>query len=287
MFRRGWFMTISLLVLTGNVPAGPPGEFSLFAGYWSGDYGTGVESSTQAMTFRYVYGNRFRFRAELPLLRVQPAERIEATNPGSSQGDGSGDGTGQNQAGNGSGPGGGGGTGAQSIDDLSGVGDLRLAGSFDVIGGGVKLFRMDANLELKLPTADDEQRLGTGEWDLRVGLAGEYRFWPVTAYGGVGWTRFGDPAWVELNDVFDLYAGLEGDAFQGKIIVSGWIDASPEVVVNRGAETIAGLEFRSLGRYRWRMAVTAGLGGYEEYGVVVGYSFQSGTDSRGYRGMLR
>lgn len=284
MYRRSVLIAISLLALAGSVSAGPPGEFSLFAGYWSGDYGTGTETSTQAMTLRYVYGNRLRLRAELSMLRIQPSERIDSTSPTPSRTSGSGYGSPQDQGGMGSGPGGG---GAYSLEDPSGFGDLRVAGSYDLIGGGVKLYRMDANLELKVPTADDEQGLGTGEWDLRAGLSGEYRFWPVTAYGGVGWNRFGDPAWVELNDVVDAFAGLEGDAFHGKIIVSGWLAASPEVVLYQGAETTAGLEFRSLGRYRWRIGFTAGLGEYDEYGVVLGYSFQTGSASRGYRGMLR
>ncbi len=284
MLGRMWLVAISLLVLTGSAAAGAPGEFAVFAGYWNGDYGTGVESSTQAMTFRFVYGNRFRLRAELPLLRIQPSEIVDPTGSVQSSIRGNGLGSPQNQGGDGSGPGG---SGVYSIEGLSGLGDLRLAGAMDLIGGGIKLFRMDANLAFKLPTADAEQGLGTGEWDLRAGLSGEYRFWPVTAYGGVGWNRFGDPEWVELNDVFDAFAGLEGNAFQGKIIVSGWVESCPEVVVERGAETIAGLEFRSLGRYRWRVGFTAGLGGYDEFGVVLGYSFQTGADSRGYRGMLR
>jgi hypothetical protein len=146
---------------------------------------------------------------------------------------------------------------------------------------------MDGGVELKVPTADADYGLGTGEWDLRAGLSGEYRFWPVTAYGGVGWNRFGDPAWIELNDVVDVFVGLEGDAFRGRISVSGWVEARPEVVDERGTESIAGLELRSLGRYRWRVGLTAGLGSVEEYGVVLGYSFQTGAASRGHRGMLR
>ena len=284
MLLRGWLVAIASLALAGSVSAAAPGEFSVFAGYWSGDYGTGVESGTQAMTFRYVHGSRIRLRAEIPLLRIQPSEVVSPTGSSGSSIRGSGLGSPQQQGGNGPGQGGG---GAYSIDGQSGIGDLRLAGAIDLVGGGIKLFRMDANLEFKLPTADAEQGLGTGEWDLRAGFSGEYRFWPVTAYGGVGWNRFGDPAWVELNDVFDAFAGLEGDASQGKIVVSGWVESCPEVVVNRGAETTAGLEFRSLGRYRWRVGFTAGIGGYEEYGVVFGYSFQTGAGSRGYRGMLR
>jgi hypothetical protein len=286
VFRRAWWIAVLLPVFAGGAAAGTPGEFSLFAGYWAGDYGTGVETNTQAMTFRYVYGNRFRLRTELPVVRVQPSDVTHEPGTGPLQLRGIGYGSQQGQGGNGTGTGPGGG-GYDSLGNPSGLGDLRVAGSFDVVGGGVKLFRMETNVEVKIPTADEEQGLGTGEWDLRVGLAGEYRFWPVTAYGGVGWTRFGDPEWVELNDVVDAYAGVEGDAFRGRIIVSGWIDACPEVVEYRGPETIAGLEFRSLGRYRWRVGFTAGLGGYDEYGVVLGYSFQTGAASRGYRGMLR
>lgn len=284
MHRRGWMIAVTLLVLAGSASASPPGEFSLFAGYWAGDYGTGVESSTQALTFRYVYGNRFRIRAELPLLRVQPTEVVGIGDPGSMGGNGNGNGSPRGEGGQGLGPGS---DASYPTGGPTGLGDLRLAGSYAVVGGGVKLFRMDASLELKVPTADEDDNLGTGEWDLRAGLSGEYRFWPVTAYGGAGWNRYGDPEWIELNDVVDLYLGLEGDAFKGRIIISGWVESCPEVVIDRGAETIAGLEFRSLQRYRWRVGLTAGLGDYREYGVVLGYSFQTGAASRGLRGMLR
>jgi len=73
------------------------------------------------------------------------------------------------------------------------------------------LFRLDTSLEVKIPTASVEEYLGTGEWDYRIGFAGEYRFWSATTYGGVGWNRLGDPAWIDFNDVIDVVAGVDSD----------------------------------------------------------------------------
>jgi hypothetical protein len=173
-----------------------------------------------------------------------------------------------------------------SGDWVSGIGDLRLAATRSLAGGGVKLFRIDAAAQVKIPTADESEGLGTGEWDLRAGLSSEYRFWSVVAFGGAGWNRLGDPGWVELNDVADAYFGLEGAAFGGRAVVSGWIEGYDETVDGVGATGAVGLELRT--NRRWRGAVTAGLGGgAESYGLLLGYSFSPSGTATSYRRMLR
>jgi hypothetical protein len=277
----------SVLIAVGSALAGPPGELTLATGYWSGDYGDEVRTETHATTLRYIVGNDLQFRAEVPLVRVRSSTTVAASASGHGPSE-----TGtqsQTHGGGGLSTGPGGGIDADVSDAwVSGLGDLRLAVARAVVGGGVKLFSLDAGAQIKVPTADSTEGLGTGEWDLRAGLSGEYRFWSATLFGGAGWTRFGDPEWVELQDGVDLYLGLEGSIFKDSVAISGWVDAHQEMVAGRGEPTVIGLEVRSLRRARWRVAFTAGLGSAaEDFGVILGYSFYSGAASTGRRGIVR
>jgi hypothetical protein len=284
MFRRVTLLITALaLALAGVARAGVNDELSVLAGYATGDYGAEHESDTQALTLRYVAGNTWQFRAELPVLRIRNVGAVVRTGHGPAPVGGQGDGSG-----NGSGSQGNGAGGPRSGDWVTGVGDLRLAGTRKLVGGGAKVFRLDAGAQVKAPLADEDEGLGTGEWDLRAGVSGEYRFWSVSAFGGVGWNRLGDPAWVDLNDVVDAYFGLEGAAFGERVILAGWIDGHEEVVDDSGEIGAVGLEVRSRGRKCWRGVVTLGLGSAaEDYGVMLGYSFSPGGAGAGYRGMLR
>jgi len=277
--------TALALIALGSALAGPPGELTLATGYWTGDYGDDVRTETHATTLRYILGNDFQFRVEVPLVRVRSTAGVVVSGPGGQV-------TGTQaraHTGNGNATGPGGGIDSSIEDDwVSGLGDLRLAVAHAVAGGGAKLFRLEAGAQVKVPTADAAEGLGTGEWDLRVGLTGEYRFWSTTMFGGAGYGRFGDPVWIELQDGFDVYLGLEGTAFRDSITISGWVDAQQEMVEGRGLPTIIGLEVRSLRRARWRVAFTAGLGSAaEDFGVMLGYSFYNGATSTGQRGIVR
>jgi hypothetical protein len=161
------------------------------------------------------------------------------------------------------------------------VGDLRVTVGRRLAGGGVRLFRLAAEVAVKVPTADEDRRLGTGEWDARAGVAAEYRFWSATAFGGAGWNRLGDPGSIELDDVWDAYAGVERATFGDRAMLAGWVDGRQEIVAGAGAGLAAGLELRGRGPAGWRLAVTAGLvDGSEDFGIVVGRSIGSGAGER-------
>jgi hypothetical protein len=286
MLRRVPLLTVVLALALGGVSqAGLSDELSFAARYSTADYGANGESDTRAFTLRYVVGNAVRFRAELPMLQVRNVGTIVRTGQGPSP-------VGQHGQGGSSGPGGSGRDGAAvgsgTGDWVTGVGDLRLAATRSLAGGGAKLFRVDVGAQAKAPTADEREGLGTGEWDMRAGVAGEYRFWSVTAFGGTGWNRLGDPSWIDLNDGLDAYVGLEGVAFGERVTVAGWIDGHEESVDGVGAAGVVGLEVRGNGRPGWRGAVTVGLGdAAEDVGVMFGYSLSPGGAGPGYRGMLR
>ena len=170
----------------------------------------------------------------------------------------------------------------------SGVGDVFLAFSGRLLGGGAKVFRMDAGIEAKAPTADSEEGLGTGEWDAHVGLTSEYRFWSATAFGGIGWNILGDPEWVELEDVPDAYGGIESEPLAGRWIVSGWLAGNPEVVEGVGSRGILGFGIRTTGSWRFRLQASAGLtDGSEDFTVLLAVSHGVMTPTVGTRGPRR
>jgi hypothetical protein len=156
-------------------------------------------------------------------------------------------------------------------------------------GGGAKLFRTDAALELKLPTADEDAGLGTGELDARATVSGEIRSWSVTGFGGIGWSRLGDPSWIELEDVFDAFLGLESNPLAGeRLVLSGWLEGHEEVVQGPGGHLALGIGLRTTGSMRWKLSVTTEVGGsYDETTVLFGPSFGAPALGPGIRGVER
>ncbi len=176
-----------------------------------------------------------------------------------------------------------------SSTSVTGIGDVRLAVSRRVLGGGVELFRFDASMEVKIPTADEDDNLGTGEWDYRFGLASEYRFWSASAFGGIGWSRLGDTDLVELDDVLDLYVGLDSEPFAGdRLIATGWLEGWQPAVDTAGHRAVVGVGIRTTGRLRWRLQVRTGLtDSSEDLAVVAGMSFGIAPSGPGVRGHQR
>lgn len=220
------------------------------------------------MTLRYTVGSDLQFRIELPFVRTEFSYGVVNTGVGTvplgpededsrRQGHGS--------AGDPTGPGGSGASAAvlalvAENENTAGIGDVRIGLSRRLTGGGVKLYRFDAGLEVKIPTADETEGLGTGEADYRVGLAWDYRFWSATLFAGGGWNRLGDPWWGDLNDVMDLYAGIEGDPVaRERLMLSGWITGHQETIDGLGEQLTAGVGLRTTGKIRWYARVVAGL----------------------------
>ncbi|MEJ2084363.1 MAG: hypothetical protein P8Y44_01625 [Acidobacteriota bacterium] len=286
-------------------------DLSLFGTYASGDYGTGYDSDVQATVFRFATGDRFQFRFEAPYLRVRSGDpyTMPETDPipqGGAQNEpysarsggndvGTIDRTGQAQSGpNGSGGANSGDENSLDRSDLStatswtsGMGDLWVGGFVRLLGGGSKLYRADTGIGVKAPTASSEDGLGTGEWDYRLSLSGEYRFWSATTFGAVGWTKLGDPTWIDFNDVLDFVAGAESEPLFGRVILSGWLEGGQEAVPGYGGRTAIGLGLRSTGRFRWRALATTGLGGSaEDYAFLFGVSVGVEPPKSGLRGVL-
>jgi len=276
--------------------AAAKGEISLLGFYATGDYGTDSDSDVQSMTLRYVTGRDYQVRVDLPVVSRDSALGAVCTGLGPVAG-----GSGSGNGGSGQGPGGSSGStdGSPQQNDVisvgagdsreTGLGDVRLAVARRVAGGGIKLFRTDAVLELKVPTADEDAGLGTGELDARVGVSGEYRFWSATGFGGIGWNRLGDPSWIELDDVFDAFVGVESNPLAGeRLIVSGWLEGHEEVFEGPGGRLALGVGLRTTGSRRWRVSITRKVGGsYDETTLLFGPTFGAPSAGPGILGVER
>ena len=273
------------VVLAAPAAAEVPGRITVAGSSISGDWGTGVDTDRHAALVRFVWGRKTRLHADLEVLSVRsdgtvvvqtpfgPASTGQRGGPGPGGAGGGGDSGSGSGGGSGSGPGGPGSTPpaadeAESVvvagQRTSGVGDLRLGVERSLLGGDGRRFRLDAELGIKVPTADEAEYLGTGEWDYRVGLGGEYELWTGTLFGGFGWNRLGDPSWAELENVLDAWVGMASDPLAGGLVVAGWLEANQEVLAGAGHRTAAGLSVRGGGRLGWRVELTTGLGGSAE-----------------------
>lgn len=235
-------------------------DVELLSEHYAGRFGTGSDSELSAVTLALATAGRVRLRLEVPWVSARTPEVLLLTELGISP---------------------------QRLRSLSperlrallervdrrrsGLGDLRLAAAYDLAGGGSKLYRLEGELELKAPTADEEEFLGTGAWDARLGLHLERASWSLTAFGGAGWNRLGDAAGQELGDVFDGYAGLESEPLVRGVRWSGWLAGNGRVLAETGSRLVLGFGARTSGRPAWRGAVTVGLSdGAEDYGVQIG-----------------
>jgi hypothetical protein len=287
--------TIGIMILFLTVLAFPlpvyaailDGEVTLLGATSTGDYGTDIDSDAHWLMVRYVTGNTFQFSVNLSMLQVDTiASGMTYTSLGPTS-LGQGGWQGQHEA-SGSGQGEGLVPSLPVDSSAAGLGDVRLAVSRKMIGGGVKLFRLDASVEVKVPTADDTDNLGTGEWDYRLGVAGEYRFWAATMFGGLGWNTLGDPNWVEFNAVLDVYFGVDSDPLAGeRLVVTGWVEGWQETLETVGSRAVLGIGLRTTGSVRWKLQARTGLtDAAEDLSVSVGVAFgisPVGPGSRGYQ----
>ena len=288
LMPRMMFATV-LAATALTTHAAQPGEWTILSTYVSGDYGTDTVTDTQAMTLRYAVGSDLQLRVELPYVRTLFSYGVVNTGVGTVPLGPGGENTRRNGGGNGGGPTGPGGSGVSAAvlalvaenEYTSGIGDLRVGLSKRLVGGGVKLYRFDAGLEVKIPTADEMEGRGTGEADYRVGLAWDYRFWSATVFAGGGWNRLGDPWWGDLNDVLDLYAGIESDPIaRERLRMSGWVAGHQETIDGQGNLLTAGVGLRTTGKVRWYAQIVAGLSDASP-DVAAQFGLSFGFDSPG------
>lgn len=160
-------------------------ELLLGAGlhYTEGDYGTGVTTRITALTFTGRYDTaRWTFRGSLPYLWISGSNAVV---PGFGSVGGAG----------------------ATRSSASGIGDLALSATYAAYYDAATQFGVDLTGKLKLATADEDERLGTGEHDLGVAAELYKGFGRLTVFGGIGYTEFGASTTLRLSDAFNYTLG--------------------------------------------------------------------------------
>ncbi len=174
---------MALALWTGASAAADQTRLSVSAYFSTGDYGTNTDTDIQSLSFgiRHKSGP-WTFKASIPWLRIEGAGNVLP------------DGTVL--------------SGSGSTGVREGLGDI-------VLSAGYRLFydrgrRVGASLrgKVKLPTADDDEALGTGKADFTVELAPYALLSRTTLFGALGYRVYGDTATTDYRDVWLARAGL-------------------------------------------------------------------------------
>ncbi|MNY20780.1 hypothetical protein D3C86_1542810 [compost metagenome] len=88
----------------------------------------------------------------------------------------------------------------------SGVGDTVASAGYAVLDGSQGGMLVDLIGKVKLPTADEDKCLGTGETDYSAQVDLTQGFGPVTGFATLGWKKFGDPSDTNFDD--PIFAGV-------------------------------------------------------------------------------
>ena len=153
-------------------------------------------------------------------------------------------------------------------DMQSGFGDAVLRAGASLIGQTPNGYSLYGSASVKLPTADPNKGLGTGEADYGAFLTGSKRFDNVSLWVSGGGIMTGDTPQQALNDLYYYEAGISR-AFDRTII---YLSASGyrEIVPEADAPISANIGFFHIlsPRYSVRGALQAGLSrGAPDYGI--------------------
>lgn len=175
-FRSGLIPAFSLLIallLPGIAGAGDGrGYLEMRGGYTTGDFGTTVSSDLYSVSA--VFGH---VSSEADVSLTVPYLFLSTSGEGISR-------------------------------DDSGIGDLVARGGMRIVPEGRNGFSLSGSLSVKLPTADEDKGLGTGEADYGAFLSAHQRTPLAKVVLFAGYILTGDPSNTELNNVTAYGAGL-------------------------------------------------------------------------------
>lgn len=183
-------LACAALALPGSAAA-EPARYSLGAGldYSSGDYGTGSATEIWYLPLRFKYE-----RGPATLKLTVPYLRITAPSGGTV--------IGYDDGGRPIYSGG----GARTTEE--GLGDVVLTYSHSLFEQPRGRFLVDLGAKVKFATADADKGLGSGENDYGVFADVYYLAGAATPFATLGYRVLGDPAGLELRNVWQTTLGL-------------------------------------------------------------------------------
>jgi hypothetical protein len=156
----------------------------------------------------------------------------------------------------------------------SGAGDIWLRGDyFALAGDGRRRPWLSLLGRLKIPTASEDEGLGTGEVDAGAGISytqpwGE----AITTFLDITRKHVGDPPGTDFQDTTGLVGGISG-RLSRRLTIYLMYDREDSIVpgLSAGESLIGGLTLRSAGGWRLSASALAGLSETrEDVGAMLG-----------------
>ncbi len=166
-----------LLLISSSVHAADGTRVSLGAYYATGDYGTSTTTTVESLSLgiRHKSGP-WTFRVAVPWLRIRGAANVLPD--------------GQTTA------------GPATSRRRSGLGDIGVTAGRLLWSDSKGHKGLSLRGKMKLPTADKDEGLGTGETDVTIELAPFASLGRTTVFGAIGYRKYGDTASTDYNDVW-------------------------------------------------------------------------------------
>ncbi len=191
----------------GQAMAEPEWKYSLGTDISSGDYGDSVDTDIMSTPFTVSYkpSASWTFKASLPFVQIEGPGGVV---PGGDGGVVVGRGNGNTGNGGGFGPGNSGGADTTDVETVkeSGFGDLWLTGTYSLDPIAERWF-VDLSGKYKVPTADEEKGLGTGEPDYTLQAEVFTVVGDFTPFATLARKIKGDLPETEINDVWYTSVG--------------------------------------------------------------------------------
>lgn len=182
--KKIWLYGMITAAALATLPVAAESGFSLTSGL---DYSTGKYGGTESTDILYIpftgqyEADKYTLKLTVPYLQV--------TGPGNVVRD-----VGQI------------GTASKTRTRQSGLGDIVVAGTYNMYDGRANGTLVDVTAKIKFGTADDTKGLGTGKNDYALQADLYKTLGKNTVFGTLGYKVMGSPAGVTLNNVF--YASL-------------------------------------------------------------------------------
>ena len=252
--------------VAASLAFGAPGawaQLSVGAGaeFTTGKYGTAETTNQLYIPFTAkLEASRWTFKLTLPYLVVSGPANVIGGGEDRIPVSGSGSGT----SGSGSGGGGsGGGSSSVSEDDgrqsSSGLGDIVTSASYRLLDESTSAIGLDIGGRIKFGTADEAERLGTGENDFSVQADLYKPFGNLGVFATLGYRWYGDPAGIELRDV-PYWALGASYRLEGGSTIGVAYDYRPPILAGGAAIREATLYWSKRFSREWRTQLYAIVG---------------------------
>ncbi|XRD86180.1 transporter [Dyella acidisoli] len=233
--KKPFLITAGLLLGTTAAHAAGSGDdqFSLAAGadFSSGKYGTDTTTNIWSVPVTATYNmDRWTFKLVVPYVDISGAGnvipgvgRVKNSNP---HGRGHGRGAAGSTAT----------TTTTGTGSASGLGDIVASAGYEVFQSSDHTFGVDVTGKVKFGTADANKGLGTGENDYGASLDTYKVYGNWTAFGGVGWMKYGSSQYIQLKNGFNANIGL-GYKLSHDDDVGVYYDYRQKIATNGGPQS--------------------------------------------------